>query len=179
MTCHVSECVRTADLSDSGRYRFRLTRREPALQWVNMSSAQRRLRTVAWVMCNPSYADAEVDDATVKKVWGFSQRWGFSAVIVANTNPERSTDPRLQSEFLPGDVLERNAAVLRSLPAEASRIVVAWGGAARFGYVNVALCALLSTRRKLYAIEETASGQPCHPLMLPYSLEPFHWRPEV
>lgn len=179
MTCHIAECVRDADLSPCGRYRFRLTRREPQQDWPLLPLATRKHRTVAWVMCNPSTADADVDDASVRKVWGFSQRWGYRSVIVVNTNPERCTDPREQSDYVKESAADTNDDVLRCVPVFADRIVVAWGRCALPRHVERTLRLLLASRRRLHALRETAAGQPCHPLMLPYSLEPFHWRPEV
>jgi len=64
---------RSAVISDDGKYRYRLDR-----------DLGRDGKTAAFIMVNPSTADAEVDDATIRKLIGFSQRLGFGRFIVGN-----------------------------------------------------------------------------------------------
>lgn len=49
--------------------------------------------TVMWVMFNPSTADEEANDPTIRRVIDFSHRWGFAEVSVVNLLPIRSPDP--------------------------------------------------------------------------------------
>jgi len=74
----------TAALSACGRYRYELTR-----QWGDDGVRGR----VCWIMLNPSTADAEVDDPTIRKCIGFSKRWGFERMVVVNLFAHRSSDP--------------------------------------------------------------------------------------
>ena len=73
----------TADFSFCGQYRYTLTR-----VW----SLERGL--VLFVGLNPSTADAERDDPTVRRCVGYARRWGFGGVLVANLFAYRATDPR-------------------------------------------------------------------------------------
>ena len=73
--------TRSAVISDCGRYRYRLERH-------GLSGAG----AVAWIMVNPSTADATTDDATIRKVVGFSERMGAGWLIVGNKFAYRATD---------------------------------------------------------------------------------------
>jgi len=73
---------RGTELSPCGIYRYTLTR-----EWEDG-------RCVAWLMFNPSNADATDDDATIRKCIGFSKRWGYGRMAVVNLYGVRSRDPK-------------------------------------------------------------------------------------
>jgi hypothetical protein len=50
--------------------------------------------TVMWIMFNPSTADEEANDPTIRRVIDFSQRWGFGELVVVNLLPIRSPNPK-------------------------------------------------------------------------------------
>ena len=70
-----------AVLSDCGTYRYRLWRK-----WGCGSP-------LLFVMLNPSTADAEVDDATIRRCLGFADAHGFGELEVVNLYAYRATDP--------------------------------------------------------------------------------------
>ena len=74
---------KAAILSDDGRYRYLLER-----QW------DERPR-MAWCMLNPSTADANIDDQTIKRCIGFAKREGFGGIIVVNLMAFRATSPAM------------------------------------------------------------------------------------
>ena len=72
---------KSAKLSDCGTYRYELRR------WWGTGAP------VAWLMLNPSTADAKQDDPTLRRIIGFSYRWGYGGLIVVNLYPFRASKP--------------------------------------------------------------------------------------
>jgi hypothetical protein len=73
--------IRTATISDDGLYRYRLGRR-----WASGP-------LMVWAMLNPSTADADVDDPTIRRCMGFANRERFGGIEVINLYALRATKP--------------------------------------------------------------------------------------
>ena len=73
---------RWATISDCGQYRYALGRK-----WAAGPRAM-------WVMLNPSTADGQLDDPTIRRCIGFSRRDGFGSLVVVNLYAYRATDPK-------------------------------------------------------------------------------------
>jgi len=71
-------------MSECGIYRYALWRDTGALGGEG---------TVVFVMLNPSTADAEQDDPTIRRCIRFARDWGFARLAVGNVYALRSTDP--------------------------------------------------------------------------------------
>lgn len=150
---------RSAVLSDCGRYRYTLERR-----W-GVSPA------VLFVMLNPSTADAEQDDPTIRRCIGFARSWGAGGLRVCNLYPWRATDPadlpRGPEVFgeLPGGH-EHNARAIAEALDGAARVVVAWGATPGPWPSQAAVVAALirAAGHDLHALGLTARGAPRHPL---------------
>lgn len=112
------EMVRGASFSRDRRYRYSLTRR-----WGEGP-------TVAWVMLNPSTADAQQDDPTTRRCIAFSRGWGFGALEVVNLFGLRSPHPR---DLVTSDepVGPRNDGAVRRAIRRAEAAVAAWGNLPR------------------------------------------------
>lgn len=114
--------TRWADLSDCGRYRYNLGRR-----WADDGPV------MALIMFNPSTADADVDDATIRKCVKFAKREGASGLVVRNLFAFRTPKPKvLMAAHADGvDVIgPENDTWLRLLvenPFAFRPIVAAWG----------------------------------------------------
>lgn len=147
---------KNASISPCGTYRYTLTRR-----WD-------RGESLIFVMLNPSTADAETDDPTIRRCVGFARREGFAALTVVNLYAYRATDPK--ALLTCGDAVgPDNDRVLSlfllrpwmvGLPA-----VCAWGANAKPDRVR----AFLDKHDKgnLVCLGTTKTGAPKHPLYIP------------
>lgn len=72
---------KTASISECGLYRYLLGR-----AWGDGP-------LLPFIMLNPSTADADIDDPTIRRCMGFAKREGTSGVSVANLFALRSKDP--------------------------------------------------------------------------------------
>lgn len=147
-----------------GDYRYTLWRQaagKPAVPWV------------LWVMLNPSTADASVDDPTIRKVRGFSERWGFGRFVVVNLYALRSTDPKALWSH-PAPVGPSNDWVISQLITQGpGAIICAWGAHAKRERVDevTTLIYIRSNGIPVQSLGLTKSGMPKHPLMLSYDTE--------
>ncbi len=135
---------------------------------------------LAWLMLNPSTADAEVLDPTLRRVEAFSRREGAGGFEVWNLWSLRATDPtelwrwmqaRDQNEAFAG-----NSSAVLARATEIRRVVCAWGAFSKCpssmlaGADRVAQQAVASLREigcePLRLGPLTAGGQPRHPLYL-------------
>lgn len=163
------EAPMSAVISPCGRFRYRLERHA-------LSGAG----AVAWIMVNPSTADATEDDATIRKVRGFSERLGAGWFIVGNLFAYRSTDVR-QLAKAADPIGPDNDDHLRAIIADAPVVIVAWGPTAKLPaslrrrFYRVARIAE-EAGRELLCLGTAKDGQPLHPLMQPYSAELRPWR---
>jgi hypothetical protein len=158
---------RSAIISPCGDYRHSLTREEASLFESR--------GTVLFCLNNPSTADAEFDDPTVLRGWGYARTWGYHRMVFVNTNPYRSPDP--DSAIVPPEhILLENDKHLRAAAGEADLVICAWGGDA---YPELAARALniLRELRPLHILELSIAGIPKHPLYLKGSLLPTLWNP--
>jgi hypothetical protein len=152
----------TAILSDCGTYRYRLER---DLGFLTGS-------TLAFIMVNPSTADAERDDATIRKVKGFAVRHGARRIIVANLFAYRATDIKAL-RVAPDPVGPLGDHHLHRAIDEADRVIVAWGPAAKLpkrlrSRWREAAGHAQARGISLYCLGVAQDGHPKHPLMLGY-----------
>ena len=152
----------TAMLSPCGTYRYRLDR-------VRDDGP-----CVAWLMLNPSTADAEVDDPTIRRCIGFSKRWGYGRMVVVNLFALRAADPRALAKNTDSVGVSNNYWILQALKGGARECICAWGcqqhlstPALRLRPVEV-LALLRSHYTPAMCRGWRKDGAPRHPLMLGY-----------
>ena len=111
---------------------------------------------------NPSTADGDADDPTVRRCVGFARTLGFSGLLVGNLFALRSTSPS-QLSVANDPVGPENDRWLGELQARSTLVVAAWGNYGRlFGRSQIVL-EILNTP-KCFGV--TAWGEPRHPLYL-------------
>lgn len=156
--------IRVAAFSEDGTFRYALWR-----TWDPV------LPTVEWIMLNPSKADADVDDPTVRRCIGFSRRWGFGALRITNLFAFRTTYPR-ELRGAKDRIGPHNASYLARCEGP---IVAAWGGSLppdSDEEVSAIRARAIRQPGLWFCLGITnTSGQPRHPLMLPYSTPRVIW----
>lgn len=156
--------------------------------WINPRGNRRYLlwrtvgygaTTVAFVMLNPSTADPQKDDPTLRKCRAFACDWGYGLLHVANLFSIRGADPkqidfRAQPDLFSDQI---NDSVLREMVlCGADRIVAAWGAQDHIGRVTDQFRQMCRDERlDLYHLGLNDGGSPKHPLYLPKDTKPEKW----
>jgi hypothetical protein len=159
----------SAIISDCGLYRYRLERH-------GLAGAG----AVAWIMVNPSTADANADDATIRKVVGFTERLGGGWAIVGNKFAYRATDIKaLRGVKDPRG--PENDTHLEAIMHSAPIVIAAWGPLNKLPphlRRRWRTIADLADRAgvKLMCFGTARDGQPRHPLMLAYDTPLTEWK---
>jgi len=171
----VSEAV----ISDDGLYRYVLNRRwndGPVMPWIGL---------------NPSTADADADDPTIRRMCGFARREGCGGICVLNLYALRAADPSaLRDAEWRGDLdhvgpendnwlagLGELAKIAWACEDEGAVVpaVAAWGAhplaAARVPRVLELLAGI-----PVACLGVTASGAPRHPLYVRADTPLIPWR---
>jgi hypothetical protein len=164
------EVVSRAEFSPCGRYRYTLERR-----WDGQPFGSPGV--VAWLMMNPSTADEQVDDPTVRRARDFTNRWGYKAMVVLNAFALRATRPAMLLEA--DDPVGRpdNDAAISAWARRAEKVVAAWGLPPKpLRGRSLEVAALLAAAGvQPLALKVTQSGQPSHPLYIAGDTVPVAW----
>ena len=125
-------------------------------------------------MLNPSTADEDQDDPTIRRCVGFARRWRAPAMEVVNLYALRATHPRdLFAHRAP--IGSDNDDAIRDAAARAGSIVVAWGAHGARDPERVARVIDLLGARRLACLGANRGGSPKHPLFVPYQTKRRRW----
>ncbi|HEV2237789.1 MAG TPA: DUF1643 domain-containing protein [Ktedonobacterales bacterium] len=136
------------------------------------------LPRLLWVMLNPSTADGNTDDPTMRKCRTFSAAWGYGGFEAVNLFALRTPYPRaLKSAADP--VGSENDRFIAAAAGRASAIVVAWGNHGTFQRRDRAVLDLLARDgvRALLCLGMTRQHSPRHPLYLAGGTSPVRFPP--
>lgn len=182
------------ELQGSARFsRGRTLRNEIRRWWVPTPT-----RWCAWLMLNPSTADAQKADPTAARVTHFSKAFGCDGWIGVNLYPFISSDPSAMWSWAnwqnhgPAydvrDDLQANLRDIESAARQSVRRMVAFGAAAIYHdepWLEQCLEAFgqpadIPADERFYCLGVNSIGQPLHPLArgkmrVPNSQQPILW----
>lgn len=161
--------LKDANLSGCGKYRYWLRR-----SWDSTFT----LPTVTFIMLNPSTADAEQDDPTIRRCISFAKAWGCGQLAVVNLFAFRATDPK---ELATADdpVGIWNHSSVTNWTYRSQIVVAAWGVHGKLNEQGAKMeRSLRQLRVPLRCLGVTKDGYPRHPLyvkssatLIPYGKE--------
>lgn len=153
---------RWAIFGGAGRYRYALGR-----VWA------RKLPTVVFIMLNPSRADEQRDDPTIRRCMNLAAGWGYGSIIVVNLFALRTSRPAVLRRARDPVGPRNDAWVHRA--ARGRDIVVAWGVHGRWQERWRAVLQRLDNETVL-CLGNTKDGHPRHPLYLRRDVRPRVFR---
>lgn len=163
---HEPKPKKHAIISDCKKYRFALHR-----EWDDSKP------TAMFIMLNPSTADAEKDDPTIRRCMSFAKSWGYGGIIVCNLFPFRATNPKelLIRENISTQI-SLNGSYIRQLQEHCRVVILAWGNELILDYIfkqHYPFGKLNYLQiEKIHYLELSKNGTPKHPLYLPQTLKP-------
>ena len=131
-----------------------------------------------FVGLNPSTADQDQDDPTVRRCIDYAKRWGCGGLVMANACSYRATDPKVMLSFTGYPIGPENTIEYLKLLAAfcAGRPIAAWGKnllkvhGGKGQRVN--RHDLLIRAIEFDCLRVNKDGTPAHPLYLPATLMP-------
>lgn len=160
---------RGAEFSPCRRYRYSLERR-----WVDGVTTPRR---IMFIGLNPSVADENQDDRTIKRLVRFSKSWGYNAFVICNVFAYVTPEPKeMLKQSDPIGPLNDN--VISKNIDRSEAVVACWGNHCPPGRQKE-ICELIESHcYSVYCFRTTKANRPEHPLYLPKTLRPqlFDWR---
>lgn len=149
-----------AHLSPGGKYRYLLWR-----EWRRVPRTKGG--TALFIMLNPSTANAKLDDPTIRRCVGFTERLGYNRLEVANLFAYRSPDPLSLRRDTTQPIGKLNDRILINAANRAHVIICAWGKHGSFLGRDHYITNTLLKDHDLYALKLLEDGTPGHPLYLP------------
>ena len=148
---------RAAVISDCGVYRYWLER-----VW-GADHAQ------PFIMLNPSIADADIDDPTIRRCMGFARREGRGGIIVVNLYGLRATSPK-QLRTVANPIGPENDGHIGDVATWAAKadvpVICAWGTLAARARADNVMRLLQRSGVRTVCLGKSKRGAPNHPLYL-------------
>lgn len=150
--------IKGAKISECGKYRYQLWR-----IW------DESLPKVLFIMHNPSTADADVDDPTIRRCIAYAKEWGYGGLYVGNLSPYRATDPKDLKKLSEKALMmrEQNIFNLIKMKDICNLHVLAYGNPVFESMVANFI------GPSWHYLKRTKLKHPCHPLYLKKDLKPI------
>lgn len=123
---------------------------------------QQNLPAILFIGLNPSTADEQNDDPTIRRCVGFARSWGYGGVCMVNLFAFRATQPAdLKKAVDPVGV--ENDTWLMKMAQETTLIVACWGIHGGYLKRDQVVCQHFP---HLFCFGSTKHGHPRHPLYI-------------
>ena len=151
-----------AGFSDCRKYRYWLLRRwddEPLLNVIGL---------------NPSTADEEKDDPTIRRIMGFARGWKYGGIQMLNLFSYRATDPKdmMRAEDPVGP---NHDDLTRFFSKESNTIFCCWGTHGGYLDRDKYVMSMMDVNYFPFCLGTTKAGYPKHPLYLPKKERPVYY----
>ena len=136
-----------------------------------------RLPAVAFLGLNPSTADEQEDDPTIRRCIGFAKRWGCGSLVMLNLYAWRSTDPRTLWTMSASEAIgPENDTQILAFAGQARSVVAAWGAFVRAQVRGAEVARKIRAAGvPVEVLRLSKGGGPLHPLYAPGDLVPRPW----
>lgn len=150
-----------AVIDKTGTYRYSL--------WREWDQDKQKL---VFIMLNPSKADEDIDDPTLRRCINFAKSWDCGSLMVVNLFAYRSASP-LDLKKVDDPVGKQNDRYLKKAIKSADRVVVAWGNNGKLMQRDRLVLQLLSKHNiQPHCLGITKAGYPRHPLYVTCKKQP-------
>jgi hypothetical protein len=130
---------------------------------------------ITFVGLNPSTANANQDDPTIRRVTRFARSWGYGGVYMVNLFAFVSTDPKVLLNGQREKIGSKNDAAIADAAAKSKKIIFAWGSFQTNGRAQE----VIERYPDAEALIINADGSPRHPLYVPGKVKPVPFRPRT
>jgi hypothetical protein len=154
--------IKGAAIDPSGLYRYSL--------WRIWDHA---IPGVLFVMLNPSTADANIDDPTIRRCIGFAKAWGYGSLEVVNLFAYRTTNPD-ELRKCEDPIGPENDAYIRKALSLADKVITAWGTKGALLNRNSVVMELLKPHDP-HCLDKSKDGHPKHPLYISADRKPIRY----
>ncbi|QYM78125.1 DUF1643 domain-containing protein [Horticoccus luteus] len=153
-----NDCVFSRDR----RYRYTLIHR-----WDELLNPE---RGIAWICLNPSTADENQLDPTLRRIRAFSAAWGYGYFVMLNAFAWRATLPA-DMKRVADPVGPDNDRWIAHWAARVDRVMLGWGEHGAHLGRDRAVLRLLNPANT-FCLQRNASTQPKHPLYVAQATPP-------
>ena len=161
--------MNTAVISPCEKYRYYLSRK--------LAPEHQRISRCAFIMLNPSTADATKDDPTIRRCMAYAEREGAGELIVGNLYAYRTPSPKaLRDAQYP--VGEQNDLWLYTILRGCEVVIVGWGTKAERYRVLQFEEILDELNMDVFCLHQNTDGSPGHPLFLKADAELLVYEPQ-
>lgn len=157
----MGDCITPkAIFSECRTWRYTLSR-----TWTDQTPAC----NVLFILLNPSTADENEDDPTLRRGINFAKRWGFGGIVFCNLFAFCTAHPRelKRAQYPVGPINDWH--IIEQVD-KAEQIILAWGAHGHYRFRDDAVLKILKGR-KLWCLGTTKGGFPMHPLYLPNNVK--------